>query len=131
MDIYSEILAKDYNVDEYGEIINGELTYKTISNKLLAKGDCLIGWSNESGLHYDILFMYQTTFAGANIQGGIRPTDLFISIMRKGAFGFEINNQEKRPEYIAEKLFIHNEFTAKKLAELINGVIKQIKEQTK
>ena len=130
MDIYSEILAEDYNVDEYGEIINGELTYKTISNKLLVKGDCLIGWSNESGLHFDILFMYQTTFAGANIQGGIRPTDLFISVMRIGSFGFQIDNH-KSPKYIAEKLSIYGKSTAEKLTELINGVIGQMIKQEK
>ena len=125
----TELFAMNYNVIEYGEIINGELTYKTIAEKLKSKGSLLIGWCDEEYSHYDILFLYQTDFAGTNIQGGIRQTDLFISIMRKGAFGFEINNQQKSPEYIAEKLHISGTHTSKKIAELINGVIKEMREE--
>lgn len=119
-----------FNVSEYGEIINGLLTYKTVADKLSSGGHCLIGWTDEIGTHYDILFLYKTSFAGTNIQGGIRCNDLFISIMHKGAFAFKVNGLKKSSGYIAEKLNLYECITTEKLAELINGVI-NILEETK
>ena len=129
MDIYNELLSKKFNIAEYGEIINGELTYKTIADKLLSDSHCLIGWTDEIRTHYDILFLYKTSFAGINIQGGIRCNYLFISIMRKGSFGFEVNGQKKSSRYIAEKLNLYECSTTEKLAELINNIIKLLKEK--
>lgn len=113
--------------DEYGEIINGENTYKEIADILKKHGSVLIGWTDEIYTHYDILFLYKTQFYGTNIQGGIKSNDLFITIMRKGAFGFKIDSK-KTSEYIAEKLNLSDDETAEKLAELINGVIERLGE---
>lgn len=113
--------------DEYGEIINGENTYKEIARVLNVVGTCLIGWTDEIYTHYDILFLHKTQFYGTNIQGGIKSNDLFITIMRKGAFGFKIDSK-KSSGYIAEKLNLSDDETAEKLAELINGVIERLGE---
>lgn len=114
------------NFSKYGEVINGDLTYKAIAEEINYNQSILIGWTDEEFTHYDILFIYKTITRGTNIQGGIRGSDLFVSIMRKGAFGFEVNSQEKSSGYIAEKLHVGGDVTAEKLAELINGVIKEL-----
>lgn len=115
------------NCNEYDEVINGEDTYKTIAKNLSYEIPTLIGWTDERATHYDILFT-----CGANkngyIQGGIRANDLFISIMRIGAFGFKFKTyEEKHPSYIAEKLFNGRlDSSVEKVTELINGVIREI-----
>lgn len=60
------------------------------------------------------------------LQGGLRWNDLFVSIMRKGAFGF-LTNVEKDSGYIAEKLNLGNNVTTEKLTELINAIIQNLK----
>lgn len=113
------------NYNEYGEVINGKITYKTIAENLKCKIPTLIGWTDERATHYDILFNYGTDKNGY-VQGGIKENDLFISIMRIGAFGFKIDC-EKHSEYIAEKLFNGRlDSSVKKLTELINGVIVEL-----
>lgn len=61
------------------------------------------------------------------MQGGLRDTDLFISIMGHSSFGFTIDN-EKYSGYIGEKLKITGDETQERLADLINGVIAELKE---
>lgn len=112
---------------EYGEIINSEKTYEDIADILKTHGSVLIGWTDELYTHYDILFLYKAQFYGTNIQGGIKSNDLFVTIMRKGAFGFKIDSK-KSSGYIAEKLNLSDNETAEKLAELINGVIERLGE---
>jgi len=118
---------------QYGEIINGEETYSDIAEILLNTGNLLdgnsvlIGWTDENMTHFDILFSLYINKQGTNIQGGIRDTDLFVSIMRLGAFGFEINKKEIHYGYISEKLFLRGDsITNEKLGELINGVRKHL-----
>ena len=112
---------------EYGEITNSQETYEDIADILKEHNSVLIGWTDEIYTHYDILFLHKTQFYGTNIQGGIKSNDLFITIMRKGAFGFKIGNK-KSSGYIAEKLNLCDDESAEKLAELINGVIERLGE---
>ncbi len=115
------------NEETYGEIINGEETYHDISVQLKLGGNMLIGWTDEEGTHFDILFAYKVSFSGNNFQGGIRPaTDLFVSIMRKGAFAFDVENENTHYGYYAEKLFLGDDISSKKLGELINGIKKEL-----
>lgn len=110
------------NINEYGEIINGDGTYKVIANRLLNGESVLIGWTDEEFTHYDILFNFGAYRLDNNyIQRGIRDNDLFVSVMGKGAFGFKYNTL-KDAGYIDEKLDIwSDDFTA-----LINGIIKEL-----
>lgn len=111
------------NVDEYKEVINEKETYKKIREKLINGENVIIGWTDEEYTHYDILFSLNTFKPEGNmLQGGIRNTDLFVSIMGIGAFGFD-RHSVKSPGYIAEKLNVRGKITAEKLAELINGVL--------
>jgi len=113
------------NKDEYGEVINGKNTYTEIANDLKEVGkSVLIGWTDQNSTHFDILFTFQPKVEGTNIQGGVRGTDLFVSIMRRGAFGFEIANEDTHESYYDEKLGGGLGSTAEKLAELINEIKK-------
>lgn len=114
------------NTDNYSEIINGEETYTEIA-KLLKEGkSVLIGWTDELGSHFDILFTLGAERFGSQIQGGIKANDLFVSIMRIGCFGFKISSEKTHYGYYAEKLNLGSDATTKKLAELINRVKKRI-----
>jgi hypothetical protein len=111
--------------DTYGEVINGEKTYKGIAEEL-GSNSVLIGWTDNNGTHFDILFTLSALTYGTNIQGGVRGTDLFISIMRRGAFGFEKDHEDTHAGYYDEKLGGGMGSTSEALAELINGVKKEL-----
>lgn len=115
--------------EEYGEVINDKETYEEIAELLLVDKPVLIGWTDQEGTHLDIIFILNPMIFGSNIQGGLRQRDLFVGIMRFGIFGFEINDDDTHYGYIGEKLGMGNNVTAKKLAELINGVKKEIKKK--
>lgn len=112
-----------YNKDEYDEVINGEDTYISIAEELPTRS-VLVGWTDGEGTHFDILFTLYALRFGSQIQGGINPaTDLFVSIMRRGAFAFDPSNTDTHAGYYAEKLGggLGTE-CGEKVAELINGV---------
>lgn len=131
-------------VDQYGEVINSPDTYKAIAERLKDHHAVLIGWSDENSSHFDILFnngadadlgqiingiFVADQFLSANFRGGIRPNDLFVSIMRVGSFGFELRNVDTDWGYYNEKLGSRidlGETTGQKLADLINGVKKEL-----
>lgn len=118
------------NKTEYNEIINGKKTYKEIANKLKQHIPVIIGWTDEAWTHLDILFTYQAYREYENyLQRGVMPTDLFVSILSWGAYGFEVE-REKSVGYISEKLGMNGE-TAEKLTELINGIINELKGSNK
>jgi len=110
--------------DEEGEVLNHEQTYREIAMRLIDDA-VIIGWTDGLGTHYDILFTNTAVREGDHIQWGIKPyNDLFVSIIRRGAFAFE--RCEHHPDYYAEKLGIDSGPTADALGELINGVISKM-----
>ena len=109
------------NKDEFDEVINGEKTYKEIAYQLKHGNSVIIGWTDEEWTHYDILFTLNVVKEGG-LQSGLRWNDLFVSIMRKGAFGFLTDNLKDKG-YVAEKLNLNYNVTAEKITELINGII--------
>lgn len=116
------------NQDEYGEIINGEKTYKEIAHILRTGRSVIIGWTDEEYTHLDLLFSLSPYKQSSNyLQRGLRGiNEVYVCIIGIGAFGFDIDG-EKSSEYISEKLNIHGQPTVDKLTELINGIIKEIK----
>lgn len=110
--------------DKYGEIINGSETYKEIAKKLI-DSSVIVGWTDEEYTHLDLLFNYNTYKEGM-LQRGLRGNELYVSIMSIGAFGFDVKDKEIHKGYISEKLNINGEPTITKLAELINGIIKEL-----
>lgn len=110
------------NKTEYNEIINGTETYKEITDKLRQHTPVIIGWTDEEYTHLDILFTYKVYKESNNyLQRGLRGNELFVSVIGIGSFGFDINNSNRYPGYIGEKLSIKGEIT-EKLAQLINGI---------
>ena len=86
----------------------------------------IIAWTDGHGSQFDILFSYRALPDGP-IQGGLKPNnDLFVSIMRRGAFAFSTDRQSV-PGYYAEKLNMSQEgVTIEALAELLNGVRREL-----
>ena len=119
--------------NEYGMIINGDVTYMCIAEQLMESGSILIGWTDEGDAHLNILFTYNIKINCPNpefvlMQGGITPYYLFVSVIGFSSFGFSIDEDDRAETYISEKLNISSldRKTAEKLAELINGVTKCI-----
>ncbi len=112
----------DYS--EYNEVINGEKTYKKIAKFLKEDKAVGIGWTDEINTHFDIIFKLGLSNKSGIFQGGIKQEYLFVSIIDHTSYGF-ISDTIKDVGYIQEKLRMNNE-TGEKLAELINGIIKEI-----
>lgn len=123
---HNEQMYDEY--DEYGEIINCEEAFTSIALLLATVQTVLIGWTDQAGTHFDILLTNKANFMRAGFQGGIKPTDLFVSIMRLGAFSFKKQSLAEglHPNYIGEKLHLGGGITAEKLAELLQGVCKKL-----
>lgn len=117
-----------FNKNEYDEIINGEGTYKVIAGNLKQGLSVFIGWTDNIYTHYDILFTYKALGTGG-YQQGLRTSDLFVSIMSIGSFGFKIDDM-KSAGYIAEKIF-HGRLdkSVVALTELINGVLNELNKE--
>ncbi len=114
-----------YKVNLYDEVINDKGTYKVIAGNLKRGFSTFIGWTDNDSTHYDILFTYGCTGEGC-YQRGIRITDLFVSIMSIGSFGFKIDSH-KEVGYIAEKLFGSRiDRSVEAVTELINGVLEEL-----
>lgn len=113
--------------DEYKEVLNSAETYQEIVTNLHERGSCLIGWTDEMGTHFDILFVWKPPTTG-NIQGWIRPlSDLFVSILRIGSFGFETGTgTQAHAGYYAEKLNLDQSGTLAPLKILIDAVRQNI-----
>ena len=115
-----------FDKNKYDEIINGEETYKVIAGNLKQGLSVFIGWTDNVYTHYDILFTYKAMGTGG-YQRGLKTSDLFVSIMSVGSFGFKIDS-DKDVGYIAEKLFYGREDeSVKAVTELINGIIKEMR----
>ena len=113
------------NENEYFEIINGEKTYQYIANSLKSGNAIMIGWTDDEFTHYDIMFKWKVAGEGG-YQRGIKNSDLFVSVMSIGAFGFKIDDK-KYSTYVAEKLFnSHCDSSVEKVTELINGIIEEL-----
>lgn len=112
------------NFNKYGEVINGEMTYKYIAKRLLQDESVGIGWTDELSTHFDIIFKLGLDNKFGYFQRGIGTNDLYVSIIDWTSYAFNVGNI-KIGNYIQEKLRINNE-CGDKLAELINGIISEL-----
>ena len=114
------------NKDKYGEIINGESTYRFIADELMEGKSVIIGWTDEVYDHRDILFTFRPQKHGTLQRGLNFPSHLYISIIDFSCMGFLIEDDtdnRKHPSYIKEKLRLSDNSCNDKICELINGVI--------
>ena len=114
--------------DAWSEVVNGPHTYAAIAESLQTRGSMIVGWTDGHSSHHDVLFTLCPSSRG-QLQGGLRGgSDLFVSIMRRSCFGFDIASIAPRhPNYVAEKLGLQTRsVTTEALAELLNGVIAEL-----
>lgn len=110
------------NIDIYGEIINGEDTYREIAKHLMNGESVGIGWTDGDSTHFDIIFTLGIKKYGL-FQRGIKANDLFVSIIDWSSYGFRTDDI-KLGGYIQEKLRLSDyDITGEKVKELVNGVI--------
>lgn len=115
--------------DEYSTVINSDDTYEGLA-KLLSddeNGRVILAWTDQEGTQLDILMVRHPDQYGL-LQRGMRwNTDLFVAVSSFGMFGFKLNGNEKFPDYVGEKLGLERSSTTTiKLAELINGVCREL-----
>lgn len=115
------------NTGIYGEVINGKDTYFEIAKHLMKGESVGIGWTDEDSTHFDIIFTLGVKKYGL-FQGGIKGTDLFVSIIRWSSFGFNTDGV-MHGGYIQEKLRLGDNITGEKVKELVNGVIEYLNKE--
>lgn len=116
-----------YNLDADGYVINGPGTYHFLG-RMMEKGMyAFFPWTDGAGTQYDIFMTPLETFGEfPNIQGGLaRGGFLYVGLMQRGSFAFNVDNGEKSPSYVGEKLLTTPGTypTSVALATLINAVI--------
>lgn len=121
----TEEYAAVMNVDDYLEVVNGRKTFEFIAG-VLRKERCFVtGWSAENSMHLDIMFTLRPRQGGFLNRGCSGLTDMFVSIIGVGCWGFKIDETYIHPNYVNEKFTIKFDLTTSiKVAELINGVRK-------
>lgn len=109
-------------VDQWNEVINHRDTYSEIAGYLNQGHSVIVGWTDGRGAHHDVLFCKSPTKEG-RLQGGLDGGhNLYVAVMRRGAFGFNIDDdKELHPDYVGEKLNVEGD-TAIALARLISEV---------
>ena len=112
------------NYDDWGEVTNGEKTYKGIASVLLSGQTIGIGWTDQEYTHLDLIFNLGIDEKIGQFQRGMKQYYLYISIIDHTCMGFRTDDV-KNPEYIMEKLRM-NDVTGNKLSELINGIIVEL-----
>jgi len=116
-------------MDEHNEVINHPDTYDAIVEWLRVQKSILIGWTDQQGSHFDVLFNLSPDGQG-NIQRGLHNSRyfLFVSVIGKGTFGFKIFDRagDLFPSYVAEKLSLSENVTTEELTTLLNEVITRL-----
>ncbi len=113
------------NYDEFGEIVNGDATYRAIAEELLEGKSVLIGWTDQVYDHRDILFTLSPTKYGY-IQRGLKGLGyLYVSIIGISSMGFMLSS-DQTDGYIEEKLRLDGSHCDKMVCELIRNVIKYL-----
>lgn len=115
--------------DRWSEVVNGPNTYARIAEQLRQRACAIIGWTDGAATHHDVLFTLSPTSHG-EIHFGLRSAQcLFVSVVHVGCFGFDLFSQTPHsPAYIEEKLGMgHENATTAALAELIDGVLEQVR----
>ena len=113
---------------EIDEEIKQEINHvaDVIVNSLKENSSLLINIQVEPEYsQYDVLFTYNFNNLGRH-QRGISATDLIISVIGFGAFGFNTHIYDTDPGYYAEKLGVHSNY----LSLLFNEVRRKLHEKS-
>lgn len=111
-----------YAPNKYGEVDNRAENYTAIAADLTAHRAVIVPWIDGLGTLYDVQFSLPKVVG--HLGSGNMYGYLFVSVHGKGAYGFIMAPRGVlAPDYIAEKLGIKHNETAKRLGDLITGVI--------
>lgn len=104
--------VEDVSLDEYGYVIHTKPAVEEVIFllSLPEPKTIILPFSDGRGSQFDILISHSQYALGERnlLQGGIKKNDLFVSVMRKGAFAFRVG-QRSHPDYYAEKLGVFSE----------------------
>ena len=112
----------------YEPLRNGEETYYHLAEFLRYEHAVVFGWSSDDDVHLDMLMAYQPAELGNLGRWMNGETDLFVGVTGVGMFGFTLNGIYKHPTYVGNKFGISVDTTTVQLAELINGVCRNLEE---
>lgn len=114
--------------DDYGVLTTSDDTSCAIAYTLATLGHCVVGWTDESGTHYDITLSYNPIHIGRS-NGNSLGRRLYVGIVGKRSFGFalEDRNAPLHETYVAEKLGLSSRSTTTvRLTMLLNGIVREI-----
>lgn len=118
--------------DNYFVALNDPETYKVIARILMRSTSFLFSWTPFVGSksQYMILLVKGADYEHENrqnLQRGLQPEDLFVTIFGLGSFGFAIYNRNSNlhGSYVAEKLNVP-ETEKDYVAELLSGILREL-----
>lgn len=113
--------------DEEGLVYNDSITYADLSTGLyLSRQNQFVPWSDEAGTRLDLIFLLGGEQHGELQSGMDTDSYLWVAIVGGFANGFNLFGDRVRGGDIERKLAVDNPHTARKLAELINGVSSEL-----
>ena len=127
--------ARNVDINEDNLVVNGKGTYENIAEYLYDFNTAIFGWTNIS-LYNKVPLTILINYAPAKICHSrltkeVEKSNLFVSIIGFGAYGFNLSNKKLEPSYIADKLNIQQINTPNvnyeddlitQVADLINNV---------
>lgn len=114
--------ADFYDRDNFGCIVNGEGTYRTVALDL-RRHPVVLNWTDGRGTLYNVLLALDPVRFGA--PGGLVDTagrKLWVGIAGRGCFGFGATGGFCSPKYASEKLGLTSMVDAEGIAELVTGI---------
>lgn len=110
-------------LDEYNCVITTHKNIKEITKEILKNKSIIFTWENDSDC-YTVILNYPLNKPMFNsLTRGLKPNNLFISIIGIGCFGFRIGEDDIYKTYYQEKLHMN---VPKELIELFNGIRKEL-----
>lgn len=106
--------------DNFKVVYNDPETYRDI-RVLLQKGTVILKWSDDGGSMYTVLL----TYGGSVDPYVMYPSEkfLYVGVQGTGFFGFNVENYQVSPTYVAEKLNLPMG-SARPMATLLTEIMK-------
>lgn len=114
------------DLDDDGLVYNTLENYRLLASDVWYDRSVIIAWSDEQGTQLDVSLVLIAKEYGSLQGGQSTGTDLFVGVSQVGFFGFDMFSGPKSGSYVAEKLNLEDGHTARKLAQLINGVQQEL-----
>ena len=111
--------------DEYGVVVNSPETFEALANYLRNRPTILFGWTDNEGSHLDVLLALPDQIGPLNRMDS--GSKLIVAVAGYGMFGFRVRGDSPLHfAYLGEKLGMTPSVTAEALADLVNGVMREL-----